>query len=163
MTRDQFIKEVIPLSDKVFRLSIRMLNDKETAKDMVQTIYLKLWDKRNEMEKLKNMEAFVITMTKNACLDKIKLAKNNIDIKYYDKASEPEYDNKEYVRIIKKIILSLPEFQRRIIEYRDIDGFSFEEISDILEIPVNNIRVSLSVARKKVREELIKIYNYGLQ
>jgi RNA polymerase sigma-70 factor (ECF subfamily) len=163
MTRNEFIKEVLPLSDKVFRLSFRLLNDREMAKDMVQTIYLKLWDRRDEISRVNNAEAFIITMTKNACLDRIKLQKNNTEISRYDVAVEPEYERTEYVQIIKRIITTLPDLQKKIIELRDIEGFSFEEISAILNLPLNNIRVSLSIARKKVRDELIKTYNYGIR
>jgi RNA polymerase sigma-70 factor (ECF subfamily) len=48
-----------------------------------------------------------------------------------------------------------------VLELRDIEGYSYEEIEQILEIPVNTIRVNLSRARKKIREFLNKLNNYG--
>jgi RNA polymerase sigma-70 factor (ECF subfamily) len=163
MTKSQFIKEFVPLSDKVFRLAFRYLNNSEMAKDIVQSIYLKLWNKKNELKKFTNKEAYVIRMAKNACLDKIKLTKNTIDVAHYHNPVNPDYDNAESAYIVKKIISTLPDLQKRIIELRDIEGFTFEEISEILGLSINNIRPSLSIARKKVREEFKKIYSYGLQ
>lgn len=133
------------------------------AKDMVQSIYCKLWDEKNKLDSLTNKEAFVIKVTKNACLDKLKLNKSYTELEQYHKVEEPVHETTEKVELTKKIIQSLPDKQRKIIELRDIEAFTFEEISEILEIPLNNIRVSLSIARKKVREELHKIYNYGLR
>ncbi len=163
MTRKQFVKEVLPFSEKVYRLSFRFLKDSEKAKDMVQTIFCKLWDKREQLDSLNSVEGFIIRMTKNACLDKIKLRKNQTEIQNYHKVTLPNYDSKEYLAVTKQVIATLPEKQRQIIELRDLEGFSFEEISTMMEIPLNNIRVSLSIARKKVRNEIKKIYNYGLQ
>ncbi len=163
MNKNQFIKEFLPLSEKVFRLAYRFLNDSEMAKDIVQGIYLKLWDKRNELKKFTNKEAFVVKMARNACLDKIKLTKNTIDVSHYHNPVQPDYDNAESAQIVKRIIKTLPDQQKQIIELRDIEGFTFEEISDILDLSINNIRVSLSIARKKVREEFNKIYSHGLQ
>jgi len=162
MTKNQFIKDVLPFSDKIYRLSFRLLNDREMAKDIVQTIFCKLWESRDKMDSIGNKEAFIITVTRNACLDKIRLFKDNTEIKYFHKVTEPQYEVNEYVEMIKTVIVTIPEIQRKVIELRDIEGFSFGEISAMLDLPLNNIRVSLSVARKKVRESIHKIYSYGL-
>jgi RNA polymerase sigma factor (sigma-70 family) len=163
MTKKQFVEEILPLNEKAFRLSFRLLNDSDMAKDVVQSVYCKLWDEKDKLDSLTNKEAFVIKVTKNACLDRLKLNKTHIDLEQFHNIEEPVHETTEKVELVKKIIKSLPDKQRKIIELRDIEAFTFEEISGVLEIPLNNIRVSLSIARKKVREELHKIYNYGLR
>jgi RNA polymerase sigma-70 factor (ECF subfamily) len=57
---------------------------------------------------------------------------------------------------------TLPEKQKMIMQLRDIEQFEFAEISQMLEINETAIRVALSRARKVVREQLIKQYNYGI-
>ena len=163
MRKKQFINEFLPLSDKVYKLAYRFLNDQDEAKDLVQQIYLKLWDKRNELKSFNNNEAYVIKMTRNACLDKLKLAKDKVDIANYGKSEDAKYDSIESVEVIRRIIENLPNLQQRIIELRDIDGYTFDEIAELLDLSINSIRVSLSIARKKVRKEFLKIYSYGLQ
>ena len=59
------------------------------------------------------------------------------------------------------IMQSLPEQQRMIIQLRDVEGYEFEEIADILNVNINTIRVSLSRARKKIKESLINTENHG--
>jgi RNA polymerase sigma-70 factor (ECF subfamily) len=56
----------------------------------------------------------------------------------------------------------LPELQRTIIQLRDIEQLEYEEIAEATDMNVNTIRVNLSRARKKVRDEILKIQNYGI-
>jgi RNA polymerase sigma-70 factor (ECF subfamily) len=58
---------------------------------------------------------------------------------------------------IKSLISNLPEQQKSIIHMRDVDGYSYEEISEVMDMEINAIRVTLSRARRSVRESLIKI------
>ena len=55
----------------------------------------------------------------------------------------------------------LPEQQQIILQLRDIEGYEFEEIAEITGINPNAVRVNLSRARKKIRESMTKIENYG--
>jgi RNA polymerase sigma factor (sigma-70 family) len=64
--------------------------------------------------------------------------------------------------LVTKIMETLPEKQKMIMQLRDIEQFEFVEISQMLEINETAIRVALSRARKVVREQLIKQYNYGI-
>ena len=67
----------------------------------------------------------------------------------------------ESAEIIRKLIKKLPEGQRTIMELRDIDQMSYEEIIKITNLNINTIRVNLSRARKKVRDEFLKINSDG--
>ena len=57
----------------------------------------------------------------------------------------------------------LPDKQRIIIHLRDVEGYEFEEIARILESDETSVRVNLSRARKRVKEELLNAINYGLE
>jgi RNA polymerase sigma-70 factor (ECF subfamily) len=63
---------------------------------------------------------------------------------------------------IKEFISSLPDKQRQVIHLRDVEGYSYNEICEILEIDMNQVKVNLFRARTAVREKLIKINAYGL-
>ena len=56
----------------------------------------------------------------------------------------------------------LPNKQKIIMQMRDIDCCTFEEIALLVDTSVNNVRVQLCIARKWIKEELVKIYNYGI-
>jgi len=69
------------------------------------------------------------------------------------------HDSMEYV---SQLIASLPEKQRQVIHLRDVEGYSYNEICEILELDMNQVKVNLFRARNAVREKLIKINAYGL-
>jgi RNA polymerase sigma-70 factor (ECF subfamily) len=66
------------------------------------------------------------------------------------------------VEILHKVMQNLPEMQRAVLHLREIEQYEFDEIAEVLGIEVNAIRVNLSRARKKMRDELLKYRNYGL-
>jgi RNA polymerase sigma-70 factor (ECF subfamily) len=63
---------------------------------------------------------------------------------------------------INQMIAALPEKQRQVIHLRDIEGYSYNEICEILELDMSQVKVNLFRARNAVREKLIKINAYGL-
>ena len=63
---------------------------------------------------------------------------------------------------INQLIASLPEKQRQVIHLRDVEGYSYNEICEILELDMNQVKVNLFRARNAVREKLMKINAYGL-
>lgn len=164
MNKEEFKKEVYPLSENMYRLSLRLLNDTELAKDCVQESFVKLWENRSRLKKVNNIQAFAFSIIRNMSVDKLRKAKriNEFAKNTVIQVTESNYEFIESKDLIKKVIQSLPHQQRLIIELRDIEEFSYEEIAETLDITVNNIRVNLSITRKKVKEEIIKIYNYGL-
>ena len=165
MTKEEFQKEVIPIGDKMYRMAYRLLGNSESAKDVLQELFLKLWENRSELRKLSSIDAFAYTILKNKCLDKLRLQKPMVDIdtlKTHGNNPEETFDHSEGISEIRKVIQKLPEKQRVIMQMRDIDCCTFEEIALLLETSVNNVRVQLWSARKWVKEELIKVYNYGI-
>ncbi len=168
LVRD-FKTDVLPISNKLLRFAIQILQDEEEAKDVLQDIFLKLWQKRHELEKVENFEAFAIRMTRNRCLDVIR-GRRTISMELVKKQNVADeeslntdlLENSDSVKLIKNIISGLPDLQRTIIQLRDIEQLEYDEIAEATEMNVNAIRVNLSRARKKVRDEILKIQNYGI-
>ena len=169
MTEEVFKKDILPLNRKLLGFANRFINDFDDAKDIVQDIFIKLWSMRNDLDKYNSVEALAMRMTRNLCLDKIKLKKTiplNGEIKEesYDEALAKEKQGELNIAVkrAKKAIERLDEPQKTIMQLRDIQGYDYEEIAQILNMNVNTIRVSISRARKKVKEYLINnYYNYG--
>lgn len=159
MDAERYKKEVLPLKDKLFRLSLRLLGDTDEAKDAVQETFLKLWNLRDKLSLYRSVEAFAMTMIKNYCLDKIKFRRTvSLEQVYFQPETEENTFQERRFEIesaynrVKKLMDYLPEQQRMIIQLRDVEGYEFEEISEITDMNVNAIRVNLSRARKRVKE-----------
>ncbi len=171
MDSKEFKKIVLPLGRKLFNFARLMLEDNEEAQDAVQEVFLKLWNYRNKMESVKNIEAFAMKTTKNWCIDRLKAKKpvyidsytRNYD--YREEQSNPHdiLESSYTMKELNDIIRDLPEQQRMIIQLRDVEGYEFEEIADIMNINVNTVRVNLSRARNKIKDILINIKNYEVK
>ena len=169
MTAEAFKDNILPLNRKLLGFANRYMQDLDDSKDIVQEIYVKLWKMRKELDKYNSVEALDIRMTRNLCLDKIKLKKKvrlNGNIKEESEDKNKINEEKEELKLAvsraKKAIDELAEPQKSIMQLRDIEGYDYDEIAQILNMNVNTIRVSLSRARKKVREILTTKYdNHG--
>ena len=168
LARD-FKTDVLPIHNKLLRFALQILQDEEQAKDVLQDIFLKLWQKRDELAKVENLEAFAIRMTRNRCLDVIRTRRTvSMEVVKKNRLSGEDCSDTDYLEsadttsLVKRIIAGLPDLQRTVIQLRDIEQLEYDEIAEATELNVNAIRVNLSRARKKVRDEILKIQNYGI-
>ncbi len=168
MVASDFKIKVLPVSKKMLRYACSMLNSEDEGRDIVQDVFLKLWQKRAELDNIDNIEAYVMRMTHNRCLDVIrrsrrvsKESETGINLKQADSDVSLKIELSESAEIIRKLIKRLPEGQRTVMELRDIDQMSYEEIIKMTNLNINTIRVNLSRARKKVRDEFLKINSDG--
>ena len=169
MTQAEFLDIVMPFQDKVFRLAKRLLVSKEEAEDATQEILMKLWHNRDQMGRYRNVEAFAMTMTKNFCLDRLKSkSAQNLKIvhsNYQDGRTslQKQVELQDSVDWVGKIVETLPDQQKMVLQLRDIEQYEFKEIADILKMNETAVRVALSRARKTIRETLTKTHSYGVQ
>lgn len=167
MKQKEFLNTILPCKNTLYRLAKRLLVSSDEAEDAVQEVFLKLWKGRDHIDNYRSPKAFAITMTKNYCLDRLKSKQaSNLKIVHSNYKNseniERTIEGNEGVELVTKIMETLPEKQKMIMQLRDIEQFEFAEISQMLEINETAIRVALSRARKVVREQLIKQYNYGI-
>ena len=167
MNQKEFLEIVTPFKDKLYRLAKRLLLSNEEAQDAVQEVYLKLWKGRAKMGEYKNPEAFAMTMCKNYCLDRLKSKQaGNLKIVHsnYQNSEnlQRQVEANDGVAMVFKIMETLPEKQKMVMQLRDIEQFDYAEIAAMMDTNETAVRVALSRARKTVREKLIKQYNYGV-
>lgn len=166
MLASEFKTKVLPLSNKLLRFATQLLRDEEQARDIIQDVFLKLWQKKDKLAEVENLEAFAVRMTRNRCMDTFKAKKPVLDdgtVIRHNGAShdlQQEIELSESAVLVRRLIGGLPDIQRTVMHLRDIEQYEYEEIATMTDLSVNAIRVNLSRARKKVRDELIK-HNYG--
>lgn len=170
MKTAHFIEKVQMFEAKMFRLARRILVSEDAAKDAVQEVLLKLWEKVNQNSNFNSIEAYAMQMTKNHCLDQLKLKANqNLHLVHDNfEAEEDESDenashNETRMQLIKNVMDKLPEQQKMVMQLRDIENYSFTEIAEILNISEVAARVNLSRARKSVIQKIKKNKAYETQ
>ena len=169
MHLEYFKNEIFPLKDKLFRYAYSLLKDRAEAEDVVQEVFMRLWQKRDELINIKNIEAWNMTMTRNLTLDRIKVRKLKLrDLTNAENISEigsgPDQliERSEVLAGINKLIDSLSEKQKQVIRLRDIEGYTYQEIGEIIGIDQNLVKVTLFRARENIRKKLLKTDRYGL-
>jgi len=146
-----------------------ILNNKQEAEDIVQETLIKLWIKKEELNKISNIEAWSMTIVKNASYDvlrkvkKFNLAGFESDLeKLSSDSPELSLNRSEDLNRIRQMIYELPERQQQLVFLRDIEGHSYLEISNFMGIDQNLVKVVLFRARENLRKKILKIENYGL-
>ncbi len=170
MTADSFENTVLPVKNKIFRFALRFLGDEEEAKDVVQEVFMRVWNGRENMTEVKNWEAWCMKITRNLSLDRIRSGsrarsqplESTAHLQYDALSPHESAENQENMQRIHQLMSALPEKQRQVMHLRDVEGYSYNEICEILEIDMNQVKVTLFRARNAVREKLMKINAYGL-
>jgi RNA polymerase sigma-70 factor (ECF subfamily) len=160
-----FKTKVLPMSGRMMRFADQFLKDGDEAKDVVQDIFLKLWQMRDDLSKIDNLDAFAMKMIRNRCLDLIRARRVvSIDEGTERKLNRELVEERDELELtdtagrIRALIGRLPEQQQAVMYMRDIENQEYDEIAMVTGMNTNAIRVNLSRARKKVREELVKIW-----
>ena len=168
MSLQTFTNEVLPLKDKLYRFSLRIVKDSQEAEDIVQDIMVKVWDKREDWKNWSSIEAMCMTMTRNLSIDRTrskhkKLVEIPEGFDFVEGSASPEQEasSRDMLNHIGKIIDKLPEKQKSIIQLREIEGYTYQEISDLLDVPISQVKVSVHRARIFLKKELLKSSGYG--
>ena len=170
MNLEAFQNRVLPAKNKLFRFALKFLRNEEEAKDIVQEVFIRVWNGREKMNEVQNWEAWCMRIAKNLSLDRIRTItrkqthpiEEGYQIRQETLSPHESTEMRESINRIDQFIAALPEKQRQVIHLRDVEGYSYNEICEILEMDMNQVKVNLFRARNAVREKFIKINAYGL-
>ena len=167
MKSSEFKILVMPYSSRLYRMAYRLMGNREEAEDVVQEVYLKLWGMRKDLPELNSIEAMAVRITRNLCLDQLRRRKTTQELMkqqqmnphHSPKTPDQVYESEEKAEVIHSLVEALPEPQRSLVHLRHLEGKEYEEIAEMMNMNINAIRVSISRARKQMREMLEKQYS----
>ena len=165
MDANHFKKIFLPFHRKLYRIAYHFLENQANAEDMLQETYIKLWQKRDELEALINPESFAVTLLKNICLDFLRKVKPDVLSLYEISVPAQEtvveqIEKREQLEYIKVIMSHLPAQQKQVVELKIWDNLSDEEIEQCTGLKKANIKVIISRARKTIKEHYLKWEKY---
>lgn len=161
-----FQSDILPLKNELFRMALRITQNREEAEDVVQETMIKVWNRREQWAQLESIEAFCLTICRNLALDKLRRMDNqvqsledDIDLTDHSHGSNPEQVTiqNERTQMVRQLISKLPERLRTCMQLRDIEGKSYRDIATILDITEQQVKVNIFRARQAVREQYLKI------
>ena len=176
MKKISFRDDVLPLKNRLYRLALRITLNPAEAEDAVQESLIRVWEHRDEWDQIDSMEAYSLTICRNISLDMAgKAGRGNVQLNEELRVKNEEssmfnvqcsmlneFEQKERLSLVKKIMDTLPEVQRSIMELRDIEGKTYQEIGNILQLSESQVKVYLHRARTSIRQQAEKIEKYGL-
>lgn len=147
MTAEEFNKCVDLYADNLYRFILKNVKDKEKARDIVQDTYEKLWLKVSEVEST-NAKSYMFTTAYRTMIDRLRRDKKQgsmEEAQLYALGHEKQYsDLKE---VLSEALNRLPEVQRSAVMLRDYEGYSYDEIGQILDLSESQVKVYIFRAR----------------
>ncbi|MBR3433413.1 MAG: sigma-70 family RNA polymerase sigma factor [Bacteroidaceae bacterium] len=176
MKKISFRDDVLPLKNRLYRLALRITLNAAEAEDTVQDTLIRVWEHRDEWEQIQNIEAYALTVCRNIALDTAgKAGHGNVQLSTINLSADSQLstldsqllpdesqEKQERLSLVRKLMDTLPEVQRSIMELRDIEGKTYQEIANILQLSESQVKVYLHRARTSIRQQAEKIEKYGL-
>jgi RNA polymerase sigma factor (sigma-70 family) len=139
-------------SDGVYRFILKNIKDDDTARDIVQESYVKMWEKVKDIS-YEKAKSYLFTTAYHTMIDHIRKnqrlssLESNYESKYHDHNSFN--DLKE---VINEAVAKLPEIQRTVILLRDYEGYAYEEIGEITGLNESQVKVYIFRARSFLKQ-----------
>lgn len=160
MDANEFNALFSTLSGKLFRMAKSMLQDTDEAKDAVQDLQLKLWEKRETLNNADNKITFTLKALRNLCIDTLRKKHDSEELKpemeYKTQNQFHQFEISDMANYASTLIDKLPEIQRSVMRMRDVEEMEISEIASIMGITENAVSVNLSRARVRIRTQLLK-------
>lgn len=155
MSEKILISTFTAMRKKFLRMAMHILPSEDDAADALQEAFLRLWPRRDKIESNAEAEALTTTTLRNICIDNVRKRKiETVPInEEHDSCEESNSELWERYHEVNKIIeKALTPQQKEVLELKDIQGHSIEEIAKRLSTTESAVRMNLSRARKKIRE-----------
>ncbi len=167
----EFREQIWPIKDRLYRLAYRLVNDRAEAEDVVQEVMIKVWKQGQDLKLIRNLEAWCLKLTRNQALDKLKggyrkrkTALDNLQEPRTAANVQPDQQAEwqDAYQHVREIMNSLPPDYQSVVQLRDIEGLSYQEIAEALDMTLAQVKTNLFRARKRLREAMEKRSAYGL-
>lgn len=168
MNHKKFIATFTTVQHNMYLLALRLLVSKEEAADAVQETMARLWEKKDKLDKVASKEAYAMQMVKNYALDRLKSKQaSHLSIVHsnYDSGAlnaQDDLEREAQVTMVQKMINELPDNYKTVIQLRDIQEYDFEAIAQIMDMKAITVRVTLSRARKTLKERIEEQVKKGI-
>jgi RNA polymerase sigma-70 factor (ECF subfamily) len=155
LNRREYNIAVKDYSGRLYGFALKYLQHNEDASDIVQDVFEKLWKNRKKVETDK-VKPWLFTCAHNAMINFIKKKSR---MTYSDEITSREVQEShansyEMQEVIERALSQLPPVQKSIILLRDLEGYNYKEIGEILELSEAQVKVYLFRARNKIKKQL---------
>lgn len=154
METKKFKRHILPLQPALQQMAERLLANSSEAEDAVQETVVRLWEMRDRLDEVKNIEGYCLTMLKRHCIDLLRQRKPTVPL---DEAAlmctetESAAQIEERYRAVKERMRQLPTRQRKALQLKYVERKDNHEIAKMLHMSMNHLYVTLSRACHALR------------
>jgi len=158
-----------PHLDTVYRVCLRLMGNEKDAEDCAQETLLRVWTSLSSFRGQAKFSTWVYRIAVNLCLDELRkrrrqqadsleeMKESGFDVPDGSSDAQSLAEQKETRQVITRVLNRLSDEHRTMLVLRDVQGFSYEEIAEMLSLPLNTVKSRISRARsnfcKEFREE----------
>ncbi|WP_083227693.1 RNA polymerase sigma-70 factor [Mucilaginibacter sp. PPCGB 2223] len=150
----------------LYTLAFRLTKDDALAKDIIQEVFIKLWDLRHTISEIENIDAFLFKLTRNKVMDFLRktAADERLKMAIWEGMSQTldqpasGLEQKEYHIVIAKAIAALPPKRREIYRLKMDEGLNYQQIADELNISRHTVKHQVSFALQSVRAFILSSF-----
>jgi len=162
-TKEDFKRVFDQLYNPLCNFAASILNDEAGAEDVVQEVFVKLWNKRNELKINTDIKSYIFQAVRNKSLEVLRKKKSDLNrLEIVSKTSyveadttvEQEMQNFMFKEKLYNSLRQLPPKCRQIFEMSKLEGLTYSEIAKVLEISPRTVETQISRALKILRETL---------
>ncbi len=140
----------------LFRFCVYLTGNKQLAEDICQDTYIKAFENLKNIDKAESFQSWLMKTAKNQFLDFKKSPKNKIKSDIDEMADElGGANNQDQILYIRQCLNGLDEDEKSVLLLVDLEGLSYEEAAQVLDIKVDNLKSKLH----RARNAFIKVYN----
>ncbi|WP_194768453.1 RNA polymerase sigma factor [Tamlana sp. I1] len=129
---------------RLYAFSLQYVEDKYAAEEIVENTLLKLWQKRDKLDKIDNLKSYLYTMVRNGSLDYIKKEKKfiRLDLKKHDAIALKDQFiiEEETYAVLFQALENLPTKCRKVFELSCLEGVKYKDIAEDLQISINTVK-----------------------
>lgn len=165
MTETMFNDIINRYANLIHSLIGRMIGFRESTWDLAQDVFIRLWEKRDSIDSSRSVFTYLYKIAVNHSIDYLRKAKplllgDEINELFIEERHEGSLELSD---LIQKCLDYLKPKQKSVFILRDLEGLEFEEIAQVLGMPVQNIRSNLHLARKRIRGLLEHNFEVNLE
>lgn len=167
MNATEFKRRFLTCHRKLYAVAFRLTGNTQDAEDVTQEAYLRLWSRRDQLDKVERPDVYGMVLVRNLCYDRghrlrgpnSPTAPEDLQLPAdTDLHRETEY--KDEAHLLNSLIDCLPDTQRTVMQMRDIDGYAYDEIEAATGLTSSNVRTLLCRARQQIREQFRRLTRY---
>ena len=167
MNAEEFNSEFLKHKDVAYRYAAQLLHDRTSAEDATQDLYEKLWRRRFFIRSAQ-FRSLVLVSIRNICLDELRHRSRERERLAAESTPPPSREDfandnqtNDMAQMARQLIATLPKRESEVMHLRDCEGLEFDEIAAITHQSEAAVRMTLSRARQKVKQQLLIYINNG--